>query len=49
MKWLKHDLRIALQGCRLTGDHSFSKYAQFSKKMTFVVTLYAHVRVRVRG
>ena len=30
-------------------DHLFSKYAQFSEKLTFLTLCYAHVRVRIRG
>ena len=29
-------------------DHSFSKYAEFSQKRTFLTTWYAHVCVRIR-
>ena len=30
-------------------DHSFSTYAKFSEKQTFLTPLYVHVRVRIRG
>ena len=28
-------------------DHSFSTYAKFSKKLTFLTPLYAHVRAGI--
>ena len=31
------------------GDHSFSTFAQFSEKITFLTPWYAHVGVRIRG
>ena len=30
-------------------DHSFSTYAKFSEKLTFLTPWYAHVRVHIRG
>ena len=30
-------------------DHSFSAYAQFSEKLTFLTPGYARARVRIRG
>ena len=33
----------------LLRDHPFSTYAIFSKKLTFVIFLYKHVHVRVKG
>ena len=38
--------------CRITTadwDHSFSTYAKFSEKLTFLTPWYAHVSVRIRG
>ena len=34
---------------RTVRDHSFSKYAKFSKKSTFFTTWYVHAHVRIRG
>ena len=31
------------------GGHSINTYAKFSEKLTFHITWYAHVRVRIRG
>ena len=33
----------------LRRDHSFSTYAKFSEKLTFLAPWYAHVRVRIKG
>ena len=33
---------------RYQRDHSFSPYANFSEKLTFLNLLYAHIRVRIR-
>ena len=30
-------------------NHSFSTFAEFSKKLTFLTPSYANVRVRIRG
>ena len=30
-------------------DHSFSTYAKFSEKLTFLTPRYAHIRIRVVG
>ena len=30
-------------------DHSFSTYAKFSEKKTFLTSLYSHAGVRIRG
>ena len=30
-------------------DHSFSTYAKFSEKLSFLTPRYAHVHVRMRG
>ena len=30
-------------------NYSFSKYAKFSEKLTFLTPFYAHVRMRIRG
>ena len=41
-----------LQCCRkliTIWNHSFSTYANFSEKLTFLIPWYAHLRVRIRG
>ena len=48
---IKTELNLVIMGtslCLTVRDLSFSTYAEFSKKLTFLISWYAHVRLRVR-
>ena len=46
--WLDSTLETQRRSCKLR-DHSFSTYAKFSEKLTFLNPRHAHVSARIRG